>query len=394
MRPTSALLLFLVACSSTQDRSTPGRSSGDRPNIVVFMIDDLGWQDLAEPLHTEETPFNRRYRTPNVERLARRGVKFTRAYAAAAVCTPTRTSLMTGRSPAQNHITYWTLYEDRDQSASFPGVRAPRWNVNALQADDVTLPRLLQDAGYTTIHVGKAHFGARGTSGADPTNLGFDVNIAGHAAGGPGSFYGTHDFSAAHRRGSRVWDVPGLEKYHGQEIYLTEALAIEARAAVRAAAEDGGPFFLHFAPYAVHAPIMVNPRYREHYLGLDRREALYATMVETYDAVLGSAGFALHLLDEVSVHQAHIIRHALDHGYRTVEPTPEAEEAWVQEILARAIGSPIGGPDCTPGYYNNEGQPNPKARQGSPYGGGSIKFFELLAAWREEGRFEGLAFGR
>jgi arylsulfatase A-like enzyme len=310
MRALLLLTLLLSACAAAPDGPTTNRNTS-QPNIVVFMIDDLGWQDVSEPFHSSPTPFNRRYRTPNIERLARRGLKFTQAYAAAPVCTPTRTSLMTGRSPAQTRITYWTLHKDRDQSANYPDVRAPRWNMNALQEDDVTLPRLLRQAGYRTIHAGKAHLGAKGTSGQDPTKLGFDVNIGGHAAGGPGSYYGTQNFSASHRRGSRVWDVPGLEAYHGQEIYLTEALALEARKAVRAAAADGGPFFLHFAPYAVHAPIMVNPRYADHYVGLDRRESAYATMIETYDVAIGSI---LGEIDELGLTEETIVVFTSDNG--------------------------------------------------------------------------------
>ena len=101
-----------------------------------------------------------------------------------------------------------------------------------------------------------------------------------------------------------------------------------------------------------------------------------------------------HLLDEASVHQAHIIAHALNNGIQTVEVTKEAEDAWVETILGFTDGplAGLGGPDCTPGYYNNEGQVNPTAAQSAPYGGGSIGFFELLAKWRESGEFEGLAF--
>jgi cyclohexanone monooxygenase len=101
-----------------------------------------------------------------------------------------------------------------------------------------------------------------------------------------------------------------------------------------------------------------------------------------------------HLLDETAVHQAHIMRHALDAGLSRVEVTRTAESDWVSTILG-FDGGPLGGlggPDCTPGYYNNEGQPNPNALQSAPYGGGSIKFFKLLADWREDGRFEGLSF--
>jgi len=289
----------------------PGVAQADRPNILVFLVDDLGWQDTSVAFHTERTPFNERYRTPNVERLAARGLKFTQAYASAPVCTPTRTSLMTGRSPGRNHITYWTLHKDRDQSAKYPRVRAPAWNVNALQAGDVTLPRLLQAAGYRTIHVGKAHLGAMDTSGADPRNLGFDVNIGGHAAGGPGSYYGRENFSAAHRKGASVWDVPGLEAWHGQDVFLTEALTAEACVAVAAAVRAGEPFFLHMATYAVHAPISANERYLEHYEGLDPREAAYATMVESYDAALGTI---VAKLDELEVLDDTLIVFTSDNG--------------------------------------------------------------------------------
>ena len=102
-----------------------------------------------------------------------------------------------------------------------------------------------------------------------------------------------------------------------------------------------------------------------------------------------------HLLDETAVHQAHIIATALDKGSRTVEVKQEAEDAWVATIVELSLGGPLGGlggASCTPGYYNNEGQPNPLAKQSSPYGGGSIRFFKLLEEWREDGRFEGLQF--
>ena len=103
-----------------------------------------------------------------------------------------------------------------------------------------------------------------------------------------------------------------------------------------------------------------------------------------------------HLLDESAVHQAHIMAYSLDAGFTTVEVTQEAEDAWVETIVGFAGGplGGLGGPDCTPGYYNNEGQPNPNAAQSMPYGGGSIRFFELLQEWREDGKFEGLQFDK
>jgi cation diffusion facilitator CzcD-associated flavoprotein CzcO len=101
-----------------------------------------------------------------------------------------------------------------------------------------------------------------------------------------------------------------------------------------------------------------------------------------------------HLLDEASTHIAYIVSHALQNDFRSVEATEAAEAEWVETILANGNGTTIGGPGCTPGYYNNEGQPHPTARQGVPYGKGSIRFFELLEEWREEGSFAGLALER
>ncbi|MFH2002683.1 MAG: sulfatase-like hydrolase/transferase, partial [Planctomycetota bacterium] len=88
--------------------------------------------------------------------------------------------------------------------------------------------------------------------------------------------------------GKSVWDVPGLEAYHGQEIYLTEALAIEAARAIQDAVKQNEPFFINFAPYAVHVPIMANEKLLPHYPDIDPNEAAYATMIETMDAALGS----------------------------------------------------------------------------------------------------------
>jgi arylsulfatase A-like enzyme len=162
------------------------------------------------------------------------------------------------------------------------------------------LPALLRRAGYRTIHVGKAHFGARDTPGENPLNLGFDVNVAGHAAGGPGSYWGEKDFSAAWRTNppDRVWDVPGLETYHGRDIYLTEALTLEAITAVEQAVEDKRPFYLYMSHYAVHAPWEKDERFYQDYLdaGPEPFEATLASMIEGMDKSLGDLMAALDRL--------------------------------------------------------------------------------------------------
>ena len=177
------------------------------------------------------------------------------------------------------------------------------------------LPALLQNAGYRTIHVGKAHFGAKDTPGENPLNLGFDVNIAGHAAGGPGSYWGEKNFSAAWRTKppDLIWDVPGLEAYHGQNIYLTEALTLEAIKAVEQAVADGKPFYLYLAHYAVHAPWEKDDRFYQKYLdtGLKPFEATLASMIEGMDKSLGDLMAAL---DRLGVADNTIILFMSDNG--------------------------------------------------------------------------------
>ena len=186
------LLCFCIfLLSSCKDKSKHNQNKApQQTNIIVFLVDDMGWQDTSLPFWTSTTDLNRTYHTPNMERLADKGMKFTQAYANA-VCSPTRVSLLTGMNAARHRVTNWTLRKNVSNDAHDELLDFPLWNVNGLQACDTienaiqatTLAQLLQDNGYQTIHVGKAHFGAIGTPGADPQNLGFKVNIAGHAAG-------------------------------------------------------------------------------------------------------------------------------------------------------------------------------------------------------------------
>ena len=302
-----ALTVVLCAAADCADGDAPAR-----PNIVFFFVDDMGWQDTSVPFHTEVTALNKRYHTPNMERLAKSSMKFTQAYACA-VCSPSRVSLMTGVNAARHRVTNWTLHKNKSPDSAHAKVQLPAWNVNGLSPTAgvertfhaVTLPMLLQKAGYRTIHVGKAHFGAAGTPGEDPLNLGFDVNIAGHAAGGPGSYLGKNEFSAAFRNGSRIWDVPGLEKFHGTETYLNEALTIEANVAVDSAVADDKPFYLYMAHYAIHAPFEADTRFVERYrkAGLKGKAAVFASMIESMDKSLGDilANVKRHGIEENTI---------------------------------------------------------------------------------------------
>ncbi|PHN07692.1 sulfatase [Flavilitoribacter nigricans] len=309
-------LLWVPACFPAKETA----SRETTPNIVLFLVDDMGWQDTSVPFWDQATDFNRLYRTPNMERLAREGMKFTQAYAAS-VCSPTRISLMSGMNAARHRVTNWTLRRNATNDRAHPDLELPQWNVNGIQPADsierstyiTPLPELLRQAGYFTVHAGKAHFGAVSTPGEDPRQLGFDVNIAGHAAGGPGSYLGKNNFSAAWRDGDRIWDIPGLEKYHGQDIFVTEAITREALSSVDRAVSAEQPFYLYLAHYAVHTPLEVDDRYYQTYidLGLDEKEARYAAMVEGMDKSLGDV---MQYLDEKGIADNTIILFMSDNG--------------------------------------------------------------------------------
>ncbi len=283
-------VLLFSACESEELEVMP-------PNIVLFFVDDMGWQDTSVPFWEQKTLFNERYHTPNMERLAKEGMKFTQAYATP-VCSPTRVSLLTGMNAARHRVTNWTLIKDSIQpmERDHPSLTFPAWNVNGLSPVSgdpkavfaKPLSQALQDAGYFTIHSGKAHLGAIGTPGENPLNLGFDINIGGHAAGAPASYLGTENFGNG-VEGKEQWAVPGLEKYHGKPIFLTEAITKEALVAMDSAVTGKQPFFLYMAHYAIHTPIMGDDRYLQKYLdkGIDSTEAKYASMIEGMDKSLG-----------------------------------------------------------------------------------------------------------
>lgn len=317
-------LLAVLAAAPARAGDEPGLAAPapHRPNIVFFLVDDLGWQDTSVPMTDAPTPLNRRYRTPAMERLAREGMTWTDAYATP-VCSPSRISLMTGVNAARHRVTSWTLRRGAANDQRHPRLSFPNWNVNGLSPVEgiertihaTPLPERLRAAGYHTIHIGKAHFAAMDTPGSDPTTLGFDVNIAGHAAGAPGSFYGEHHYASGRRRGRpdepSVWDVPGLEAYHGTDVNLTEALTREAIRTLEDASRRDAPFFLYLSHYTVHTPIMLDPRFAVDDEELHPTEAAYASMVEAMDRSLGDV---LAALDELGLAESTLVVFLSDNG--------------------------------------------------------------------------------
>ena len=285
IRYTFALALglaLLVVCDHMATAAPP------RPNIMVFLVDDMGVMDTSVPFLTDADgdpkrfPLNDYYRTPSMERLAGQGIRFNQFYAMS-VCSPTRISILTGQNAARHRATNW-INPGRNNAGSNG---APDWNWTGLKKGEVTLPGVLRDAGYRTIHVGKAHFGPTGREGSEPLNLGFDVNVGGAAFGAPGSYYGEKNYGAATKRARHA--VPHLNKYHGSNTFLSEALTIEAKRHVSETVGDGKPFFLHFAHYAVHSPFESDPRFAAHYKesGKPAAAQAFATLIEGIDKSLG-----------------------------------------------------------------------------------------------------------
>jgi len=226
-----------------------------RPNIVFILIDDMGWRDLG----CYGSAF---YETPHIDALAEQGVRFTDAYAACPVCSPTRASLLTGKYPARLRLTDWIDFTGSAHPARGRLVDAPY--VRQLPGSEYSLAQALGAAGYATWHVGKWHLGG---PGAYPTERGFEVNVGGCEWGSPG------------REGYfSPWGIPALRQAPVPAgTFLTDYLTDRAIDLIRH--RDGRPFFLNLWTYAVHIPIQAKPQTVARYeakarrLGLDRLNA-------------------------------------------------------------------------------------------------------------------------
>ena len=307
----------------------------DQPNIIMFLVDDMGWQETSVPFYKERTLLNDRYRTPNMERLAAMGVKFTNAYACP-VSSPSRCSLMSGMNAARHRVTNWI--HSGNTNASGGSLTLPDWNYNGIQPSTTTksadlnhstlvtpLPQLLKDAGYTTIHIGKGNFGASGTTSSDPKGLGFMINIGGGANGGPGSYLASENY------GSGSYHVAGLEVYYEGGVFLTEALTREALKKIQIPIRNNKPFFLYMSQYAIHTPYNADDRFTGNYMSggvgvydqmlkanLSTAEINHAALVEGMDKSLGDI---LDFLEADSALAANtILLFMSDNGGQAVSP--------------------------------------------------------------------------
>ena len=269
--------LFLALCALTglnAAESTPTR----HPNVIVILVDDMGQTDLS-------CYGSRFYETPNVDQLAKDGVRFVNGYSACTVCSPTRAAMMTGKYPARLHITDWIAGHERPKAK----LKVPDWQ-KFLPFEEITLAEQFKSAGYATASIGKWHLTPglkEGDEAYYPDKHGFDVNIGGYHRGQPPRYVSPYGIPT-------LVDGPAGE-------FLTDREANEAVKFIEANKDK--PFFIYLPHYAVHQPIAGKPdvvaKFKEKAdktPDLKQKNATYAALVASVDDSLGTIRAALKRL--------------------------------------------------------------------------------------------------
>lgn len=278
----SAMLMAFVSTAASVER---------RPNVVVFLVDDLGFMDIGA---NNPDTF---YETPNIDALARRGVRFSSGYAACPVCSPTRAALLTGKYPPRTGITDY-IGAPQPEKWTRPTKLLPAPYTAQLALEETTLAEAFKEASYATFFAGKWHLGS---SDYWPEHQGFDVNKGGWDRGGP---YGGNKYFSPYGN-PRLEDGPPGE-------HLPDRLATETAQFI--AAQKEGPFFALLSFYSVHTPLLsrddlkrkyeakaaANPvtapkfgRERQNDVRIVQDHAVYAGMVEAMDQAVGKVLRAL-----------------------------------------------------------------------------------------------------
>ena len=356
---TAKRLLVLVALIFALPS---GLTAAERPamNIVLFLVDDLGWMDLG----CQGSTF---YQTPNIDRLAQEGARFTDAYSACAVCSPTRAAILTGKYPARLLLTNWLPSGRWNPKAR---LREGRF-LRALPLEELTLAEALREAGYRTVSIGKWHLGSEPFS--LPEHHGFDVNVAGNAHGAPGNYFFPYDGD---------WKIPTTGRRAKWNVlpdgepgeYLTDRLTDEAVKFLREAYKQ--PFFLYFPHYGVHTPLQAKEEMIARYeqVPADERQGdpIYAAMVESIDE---SVGRVMATLEELSLEEQTVVIFTSDNGgfYKATSNAPLRAnkgayyEGGIRVPLiikwpsvttpGRVIGEPVTSSDLYPTCLAAAGQP-------------------------------------
>lgn len=290
----------------------------NQPNVVFILADDLGWADTTLYGHTKF------YKTPNIERLAKRGMQFTHAYSASPLCSPTRSAILTGLSPARTgitapncHVAEVILKADNGERKAGPKAKVvmPK-SVTRLSTDYPNLAKTLKKEGYVTGHFGKWHLGPEPYSALQH---GFDVDLPHHSGPGPaGSFVAPWKFKDFDHD-------PNIPDQH-----IEDRMALEATAWIEKNRDR--PFFLNYWMFSVHAPFDAKKKLIEKYRAQAdpasaQRSPTYAAMVESMDDAVGTL---LDTLDRLKLSDNTIIIFTADNGgnmYNTVDDTTPTSNA-------------------------------------------------------------------
>lgn len=282
-----ALVAFIVTLPlgvlRAADEVRPVRTG--KPNLVLILVDDLGWTDVG----CMGSPF---YETPNIDRLASQGMKFTQAYSACTVCSPTRAAILTGQYPARLHITDWIEGHRRPRAK----LKVPDWTMQ-LPLETVNIARALKAAGYVSASIGKWHLGKEPFY---PDQQGFDLNVGGTQAGQPPSYFSPYKIAA-------LPDGPA-----GQ--YISDRLTDEALKFIDT--NQRRPFFLYLPHFAVHTPLMAKPDVMKKYKrkadpNAPQHHAAYAALVESVD---DSVGRIMQQLDDLKIADNTLVIFTSDNG--------------------------------------------------------------------------------
>lgn len=280
--------------------------AAERPNVVLILVDDLGLHDIG----VEGSTF---YQTPNIDRLAKGGMRFTQGYANCQVCSPSRASIQLGQFTARHGITQW-IGAPSGLAWQSEDILTPADYVHRLPTDDVTIAEAMQQGGYKTFFAGKWHLGGKGSL---PTDHGYDINVGGHDRGSPpGGFFSPYN-------NPLMKNGPDGES-------LTLRLADETADYIRENKDT--PFFATLAFYAVHAPVQTTKELWQKYQRLapelpagasrfkvDRTfpvrqvqdHPVYAGMMETLDTAVGRVMTAL---DQAGIADNTIVIFTSDNG--------------------------------------------------------------------------------
>lgn len=300
MNPYKLALISVLVLSSAAHTVAADKDAAPATNVVLILIDDLGWRDLGCYGSTY-------YQTPAIDRLANEGMRFTNGYAACNVCSPTRAAIMSGKYPARLLLTQW-LPSGRWDALKHKK-REGRY-ISNLPLEEFTIAEAMREAGYRTAFMGKWHLGTE--TYYYPEHQGFDLNIAGRDYGAPGSYF--YPFKGS-------WKIPTTGRTLHKESpldgkkgdYLIDRLAEEAQQFIRDSADQ--PFFLMLSHYAVHSPLQGKPEKVSRYEKIAKKKQQgkppYAAMIESVDE---SVGRVMSTLRELKLDDRTLVIFTSDNG--------------------------------------------------------------------------------